>query len=237
MTPSLRGRRVLVVGRAGGIARATARALREQGAEVVVAGRDRAALATEYGDDFTVETADVTDTESVAALAGRLGVVDHVVSTASARARGRLGDLRPDAVLRSLATKVLGPILLAQHFAHRMPPDGSFVFFSGSTAHKPVPGMLAVAATNGGVEAATRALAVELAPIRVNAISPGTIDTGAYDALGDRGKAELFAGRAAGNPARRVGRPGDVAQAVVFVLTSTFTTGVTLSVDGGERLV
>jgi NAD(P)-dependent dehydrogenase (short-subunit alcohol dehydrogenase family) len=222
MTAVLQGRTVLVIGRAGGIAAATAQALRSMSASVIVAGHDEV---------------DVTDSGSVAALAVRLGAVDHVVSTASARARGSLADLRPEAVLRSLATKVLGPILLAQHFAPRMPADGSFVFFSGSTAHKPVPGMLAVAATNGGVEALTRALAVELAPIRVNAISPGTIDTGAYDGLGEAGKAELFAARVANSPARRVGRAQDVAGAVVFALTSAFTTGTTLAVDGGERLV
>ena len=82
-------------------------------------------------------------------------------------------------MLRSLQTKVVGPILLAKHFAPRMPDDGSFVFFSGVAALEPDPGFLAVAATNGSVNTVIRSLAVELAPIRVNAISPGTIDTGA----------------------------------------------------------
>jgi NAD(P)-dependent dehydrogenase (short-subunit alcohol dehydrogenase family) len=118
-----------------------------------------------------------------------------------------------------------------------MPEDGSFVFFSGSSARKPAGGMLAVGATNAAVDALTRGLAVELAPIRVNAISPGTIDTGAYDALGEEKKAELFAARAATSPARRVGRPEEIAEAVVFALGSTFLTGVSLGVDGGEPLV
>ncbi|MET7752791.1 SDR family oxidoreductase [Micromonospora sp. NPDC005367] len=97
--------------------------------------------------------------------------------------------------------------------------------------------MLAVSATNGAVDAVTRALAVELAPLRVNAISPGTIDSGAYDALGERQKADLFATRAARNPAGRVGTPDDAARAVLYALTSTFTTGTTLAVDAGEPLV
>ncbi|MEW2428719.1 SDR family oxidoreductase [Micromonospora sp. NPDC047644] len=237
MNTDLHNRTVLVIGRAGGIAGAIVTAVRACGATVVVASRNRGALADAYGEELTVESVDVTDEASVAALAQRMGRVDHVVSTASARARGRLGDLQPAAVLQSLSTKVLGPILLAKHLGPRMPQDGSFVFFSGATARKPVPGMLAVAATNGGVDAVTRALAVELAPLRVNAVSPGTIDSGAYDALGEEQKAELFASRAARNPVGRVGEPDDVARAVLHALTSTFTTGTTLAVDGGETLV
>ncbi|MDG4782416.1 SDR family oxidoreductase [Micromonospora sp. WMMD961] len=228
---------MLVIGRSGGIAGAIVSAVRDSGATVVVASRNRDALADAYGEDLTVEAVDVTDEASVAALAERMGHVDHVVSTASARARGRLSDLQPAAVLQSLSTKVLGPILLAKYFAPRMPHDGSFVFFSGATARKPAQGMLAVAATNGGVDAVTRALAVELAPLRVNSVAPGTIDSGAYDVFGKQQKAELFASRAAGNPAGRVGDPDDVVRAVVYALTSTFTTGTTLAVDGGETLV
>jgi NAD(P)-dependent dehydrogenase (short-subunit alcohol dehydrogenase family) len=97
--------------------------------------------------------------------------------------------------------------------------------------------MVAVAATNGAVDAIARSLSVELAPIRVNAISPGTIDTGAYDALGEQKKAALYEERRTHNPAHRVGTPDDVADAVVFALTNTFLTGVSLGVDGGERLV
>jgi NAD(P)-dependent dehydrogenase (short-subunit alcohol dehydrogenase family) len=128
-------------------------------------------------------------------------------------------------------------MLLAKHFAPRMPADGSFVLFSGSSARKPAMGMLAVGATNAAVDALVRSLAVELAPIRVNAVSPGTIDTGAYDALGAQAKAELFAVRTARNPARRIGTSDDIAHAVVFALTNTFLTGVSLPVDGGEPLV
>ncbi|WP_290061947.1 SDR family oxidoreductase [Amycolatopsis solani] len=235
---SLTGRRVLVVGRAGGIARAVTLALRAAGAQVVVAGRDEPALAAAYDDpDVEAETVDLTDEPSVAALAGRLGRVDHVVSTASARARGPVGELGHDVVLKSFDVKVLGPLLLAKHFAPHLPADGSFLFFSGSSARKPAAGMLAVGATNAAVDALTRGLAVELAPIRVNAVSPGTVDTGAYDGLGERKKAELFAAREATSPARRVGRADEIAEAVVFALGNTFLTGVSLAVDGGEPLV
>jgi NAD(P)-dependent dehydrogenase (short-subunit alcohol dehydrogenase family) len=237
MSASLIGRTVLVVGRGSGIARATTLAVRAAGGEVVVAGRDQNALAKAYDDPgVTAEEVDLTDESSIAALAERLGAVDHVVSTASVRARGQVGDLSPATVTLSFQTKVIGPILLAKHFAPRMPADGSFVLFSGSSARKPTIGMLAVGATNAAADVVTRSLAVELAPIRVNAISPGTIDTGAYDALGEK-KAAVFAARTEQNPARRIGTSEDVADAVLFALTNTFTTGVSLSVDGGEPLV
>lgn len=238
MAASLHQRKVLVVRRGSGIARAVVGAVRAAGATAVVAGRDPELLGKAYDDPgITAEKVDLTDEVSIAALAERLDHVDHVVSTASARARGEVGDLGRDTMLVSFDTKVLGPILLAKHFSPRMPQDGSFVLFSGATARKPAIGMLAVAATNGAVDVVTRSLAVELAPIRVNAISPGTIDTGAYDALGDERKAALFAQRGATNPVRRIGTAEDIADAVVFALTNTFLTGVSLAVDGGEPLV
>ncbi|HEY2698812.1 MAG TPA: SDR family oxidoreductase [Pseudonocardiaceae bacterium] len=239
MSQILTGQTVLVIGRESGIAGAVTRAVRTAGGKVVVAGRDGEKLAKAYADDAGVsaETVDLADEASVAALAERVGGIDHVVSTASARARGTVGDLDHDTVLRSFETKVLGPILLAKYFAPTMPKDGSFVLFSGATARKPVIGMLAVAATNGAVDVVTRSLAVELAPIRVNAVSPGTIDTGAYDALGEDKKAALFDQRAQANPARRIGNSEDVADAVLFALTNTFLTGISIGVDGGEPLV
>ncbi|GII30362.1 SDR family oxidoreductase [Planotetraspora mira] len=238
MSANLQNKTVLVVGRGSGIARAVTLAARAAGARVVVAGRDRAALARAYDDDgITAEEVDLTDEKSIAALAERVGDVDHVVSTASARARGRVADLDPDALLVSFSTKVIGPIMLAKHFSPRMRAGGSFVVFSGAAARKPTVGVLGVAATNGAVDVVTRALSVELAPIRVNAISPGTVDTGAWDGLGADKKAELFEERAAHNPARRIGTAEDVADAVVFAMTNTFMTGVTLPVDGGEPLV
>jgi NAD(P)-dependent dehydrogenase (short-subunit alcohol dehydrogenase family) len=238
MSTSLVGRRVLVVGRGGGIAQAVTHKVREAGATVVVAGRDRAALAAGYDDaDISAEQIDLTDEASIAALADRLGSVDHVVSTASARARGAVAELSHDTVLASFDVKVVGPILLAKHFASVMPSDGSFVLFSGSSARKATIGLLAVGATNAAVDVVTRTLAVELAPIRVNAISPGTIDTGAYDGLGEPVKAQLFSDRAEHSPARRIGRSDDIADAVLFALTSSFMTGVSLGIDGGEPLV
>jgi NAD(P)-dependent dehydrogenase (short-subunit alcohol dehydrogenase family) len=235
---TLTDKKILVIGRGSGIARAVALSAKDAGASVVVAGRNAERLAAAYeGIDVTVETVDVTDETSIAALAGRLGAVDHVVTTASARARGMIKDLTPETIALSLATKAIGPILLAKHLAPIMPADGSFVLSSGTTAIRPTVGMLAVAGTNGAVDSITKGLAVELAPIRVNAVSPGTIDSGAYDGLGEERKAALFTSRSTTSPAHRVGTVDDIAAAVLFALTADFLTGVSIPVDGGETLV
>jgi NAD(P)-dependent dehydrogenase (short-subunit alcohol dehydrogenase family) len=235
---SLQGKCVVVVGRGGGIARATTLLARSEGARVVVAGRDSEALAAGYeGEGISAETVDVTDDESISAFADRVGPVDHLVSTVSARARGKLADLDRAKLQLSFDTKVIGPAMLAKHFAPQINEGGSIVLFSGVNAFKVNVGYLGVAITNGAVDFLTRSLAVELAPIRVNAVSPGVIDTGAWDSLGEDGKRDYFAHISDTNPARRIGTVDDVAEAVLFALTNTFLTGVTLKVDGGEPLI
>jgi NAD(P)-dependent dehydrogenase (short-subunit alcohol dehydrogenase family) len=241
MGSALRDQTVLVVGRGTGIARAITLLARGEGARIVVAGRDKARLADAYADiadrQISAEVLDITDDASIAALAERLGPLDHVVSTAAARARGNLADLQRENLRLSFDTKVIGPTMLAKHFAQQINPGGSFVLFSGVHAFKHNVGYLGVGITNGAVDFLTRWLAVELAPIRVNAISPGVIDTGAWDSLGAEGKRDYFEHISAANPARRIGTPDDIASAVLFAMTNTFMTGVTLKVDGGEPLV
>ena len=240
MGSALRDKTVLIIGRESGIARAVTLLARSEGARVVVAGRDRTKLADAYaglGDSaISAETMDITDDDSIVALADRVGRVDHVVSTASARARGKLADLQRQNLLQSFDTKVIGPTMLAKYFASQINPGGSFVLFSGVHAFKHNVGYLGVGITNGAVDFLSRWLAVELAPIRVNAISPVVIDPGAWDAMGDDGKRDYFEHIAAHNPAGRIGTPDDIAAAVLFVMTNTFMTGVTLKIDGGEPL-
>lgn len=239
MTTSLQDRTVLVIGRGGGIARAVTAAARDAGAQVIAAGRDQDALAKAYADDAGVRTeyVDLTDEAGIAALGERIGSVDHIVSTASARARGKLADLDREKVRLSFDTKVIGPLMLAKHLAARINEGGSFTLFSGVAAAKIALGTLAVAITNGAADVLARSLALELAPIRVNAVSPGVIDTGAWDALGDAGKADYFADLSTRNPARRIGTTDDIAAAVLFAMTNTFLTGTTLRIDGGEPLI
>lgn len=224
---SLKDKTILVIGRPSGIARAVTTAAREEGAEVVVAGRDVTKLRNAYDDPgIHAERVDVTDDESIRALTDRLGTVDHVVTTASARARGLLKDLDRDALRQSFDTKVIGPVMLAKHLRI----SGSFTLFAGVAAFKPAVGFLGVAITNGAADFLTRSLALELAPIRVNAISPGVVDTGIWD----EPYKQHFRTH---NPARRIGTPEDIADAVIFAMTNPFLTGVTLRVDGGEPLI
>ncbi len=240
MGNALRDQTVLVVGRGSGIARAITLLARSEGARVVVAGRDKAKLAGAYDDidpGISAELVDITDDASIAALAERVGPLDHAVSTASARARGKLAELQRDNLLQSFDTKVIGPTMLAKYLAPQMNPGGSFVLFSGVHAFKHNVGYLGVGITNGAVDFLTRWLAVELAPIRVNAISPGVIDTGAWDAMGEDGKRDYFEHIGSRNPARRIGTPDDIAGAALFAMTNTFMTGMTLKVDGGEPLI
>jgi NAD(P)-dependent dehydrogenase (short-subunit alcohol dehydrogenase family) len=238
MNGALRDHTVLVIGRGSGIARAVTLAARDAGAHVIAAGRDQETLPAAYAGEpgISTETVDLTDEASIAALGKRLGAVHHVVSAASARARGRVADLDREAIRRSFDTKVIGPLMLAKHLAPRMSEGGSFVIFSGVAAAKIAVGTLGVAITNAAADTLARSLALELAPIRVNAISPGVIDTGAWDDFGEQGKADYFAHISARNPARRIGTTDDIANGVLFVLTSTFLTGQTLHIDGGEPL-
>ncbi|HJP77809.1 MAG TPA: SDR family oxidoreductase [Pseudonocardiaceae bacterium] len=235
---SLQDQSVLVIGRPSGIARAIVLAARSEGAQVIVAGRDAQKLRDAYPDDAGVraETVDVTDDDAIAALAEHIGRLDHLVTTASARARGLLPDLDRDSLLQSFNTKVIGPVMLAKHFAPIITEGGSFTLFSGVAAFKPAVGYLGVAITNGAADFLTRSLALELAPIRVNAISPGVIDTGIWDALGEDGKREYFEHFRTHNPARRIGSVDDIASTAIFAMTNPFLTGVTLRVDGGEPL-
>ena len=238
MTGWLTDKKVLVIGRPSGIARAIVEASRGSGAQVIAAGRDPAKLGQAYaGTGVRVEAVDLTSDASIAGLAGSLDRVDHVVSTASARARGRLGELERDDVRLSFDTKVIGPLMLAKHLRSKInPAGGSLVLFSGVAAFQIHAGTLAVAITNGAADTLTRSLAVEMAPIRVNAISPGTIDTGAWDALGEQGKTDYYAHVAGSNPVGRIGTADDIARTALFCMENTFLTGQTLKVDGGQQL-
>jgi NAD(P)-dependent dehydrogenase (short-subunit alcohol dehydrogenase family) len=239
MSGTLDGKRVLVVGRGSGIARGIADAVLREGATVIAAGRNPEALAEAYAgiDRVSVEQVDLTDDASIEALAARVGNVDHVVSTASARARGKIEDLSREAVALSFDTKVIGPLMLAKAMRGLVNEGGSLLLFSGEAAFKIEVGTLAVAITNGAADTLTRSLAVELAPIRVNALCPGVIDTGAWDGLGEEGKQAKFAHLAETIPVPRVGVAEDVGEASLGLLTNSYITGMTLFVDGGERLV
>ncbi|WP_245194819.1 SDR family oxidoreductase [Kitasatospora phosalacinea] len=236
---SLSGRRLVVVGAGSRTGRHLARAASAAGAELVLAGPDPRKLeltAAELAGPSTVLPVDLTEESSVKALADRLGRFDHLVSTAGLPANGPLAELELADVRRAFDAKVIGPLLLAKHLAGQIAEGGSLTFFSGVAAWRPAPARTVMATTNGALAFLVQALAVEIAPVRVNAISPGIVDTGSWDGLG-ADKDAFLAAVAARNPARRVGTPDDLVKAVLHAIDNPYVTGTVLHVDGGGRLV
>jgi NAD(P)-dependent dehydrogenase (short-subunit alcohol dehydrogenase family) len=234
----LTGQRLVVIGAGSSIGRRLARTASAAGADLVLAGPDLGRLqATADGLAGDAETVrlDITDEGSIRELAARTGRFDHLVSTAAVPANGPLADLDLADVQRAFAAKVIGPLLLAKHLAGQAAEGGSFTFFSGVAAWRPAPERTVMATTNGALAFLVQALAVEIAPLRVNAVSPGIVDSGAWDRLGD-GKEAFLQGVAQRNPARRVGRPEDLVDAVLFAVGNPYVTGTVLHVDGGGRL-
>ncbi|QLY29787.1 SDR family oxidoreductase [Nocardia huaxiensis] len=215
---TLRDKTMVIIGAGSGIARRIAEDATQQGAHVISVGRPEV---------------DLTDEGTIRALADRVGELDYLVSLAADHANGPVTELEREAVHRAFDAKVIGPILLAKHFAPRFRAGGAFLLFSGVAAWRPAPGRTVMAATNAAAAALAEALAVELAPVRVNALSPGIIDSGVWDGPG---KDSFFRTIAASNPARRVGTPSDISSAALLALTNPFLTGTTLHVDGGARL-
>jgi len=226
--------RVLVMGGTSGIGLATAEQLTAAGAEVIVTGRDPEKLAAVKDRVTVAEQVDGTDEEQVAAFLQRTGPVDHLV-LAFSRGAGAAGPVRAvgaDAVLEAFTGKVIG-YLRALRYAQ---VTGSITFVSAASARAALPGTAVLAAANGAVERMVGPLAVELAPVRVNAVSPGVIDTPWWSFLPAEQRAAQFAVFAESLPTGRVGTAEDVAQAISYLIGATQVTGTVLPVDGGATV-
>ncbi|MEV0842316.1 SDR family oxidoreductase [Actinocatenispora sera] len=224
MSEKLAGKRILIVGGARGIGAEIARQAEQAGAEVVVAAR--------AGREVRV---DVTDESTIARAADSLGGFDHVISTASAHHDVPVPELEHDRIQAAFAAKVVGPLLLAKHFATRMPAGGSFLFFSGIVGWRPKAGTVVKGTANAALAALVTHLAVELAPLRVNAIAPGITDSGAWDRLPDERRRALYDRASAASLAGRVGTIEDVTDTALWLLGAGWVTGETIHVDGGSR--
>lgn len=244
MDNNLTGQRVMVVGGSSGMGLAVSARLMRMGCQVLIVGRSRDKLdaAREplrpFGEP-QLHPADVTDEAQVRRLFEEAGAVDHLVCTA-ADIRGAyelLPQLSLDALDRAIRSKVVAPILLAKHGAARMPSRGSITLTSGIAAYRPRPKGVAVAAINAALEGIVRAMAVELAPLRVNAVSPGWVRTPIWNDVAGADSETLLAAMAERLPVGRVGEGDDIADAIVFLLGNGYTTGTVLHVDGGHRLV
>ena len=235
----LQGAHVVVLGGSSGIGLATARAVAEAGGQVTIVGRDRdrldrARLQLPHG--VAAESFDMRAPTEVHRFFSSVGRVDHVVLAASEAATGGFREMPVPTARQFFDSKFWGPYIVAREAASVISGDGSLVFFSGAAAEVASPGFAVGSTINAAIETLVRTLAVELAPVRVNAISPGIIDTPVWNALDGVSRDDVFADVAARVPARRVGTPDEVAAAVLHVLMNRYITGIAVRVDGGYAL-
>lgn len=235
--PELNQQKVVVVGGSAGIGQAIASLAAEKGAEVVIGSRSAEKVARAAAAIGAVgDTVDTMNEASVQAFFERTGPMDHLVITASVVSFGSLRDLPASEVVGILHSKFLGPYLCARHA--QMRSRGSLTFFSGSLSRRPELHTSVLSATNAAVEALGRALALELAPIRVNTIAPGLVrDTEAFGDMPRVDQEKMFTQASDRLPTRRVGLPRDIAEATLAVMTNGFQTGATIDVDGGALLI
>lgn len=235
----LEAKKVVIIGGSSGIGLEVARHAIGQGAKVYLIARDQDRLhraVSELGSKAEGHPADIGIPATLEKVFAKVGSFDHLVTTAANLVTKRFSELSEEEVQEALDSKVVGPLFAAQKALSHLAKNGSITFFSGLAAYRPSPGTVAVATVNAALEGLAKGLAVELAPIRVNVISPGLVDTPFWDHLPPTERKALFDSVANLVPVKRIGRPFDLAQAALFLMTNGFVTGTVVHVDGGGRL-
>ena len=236
----LDGQSVVITGGSSGIGLATAMLARDAGASrVVLAGRSAdklAQAASVLGKVADPRQLDVTHEDAVAGFFADIGPIDHLVTAAAGTYRGKITETDTVAAKALFESKYWGQHHCIKHAGSRIRSGGSITLFSGWISRKPMVGTGTLAAIDAAIEALARTASLELAPVRVNAVVPGMIDTPLWAArlTPDLQKAH-FEKVGAALPVGRAGTAEDVAQAVFFLMTNGFTTGAVLDVDGGQR--
>lgn len=241
MSGRLLGQRVIMLGASSGIGLAVAReALREDAEVLVVSSQmSRVEKALEYlGSKAQGCALDLLDERAVERFFGTAGEFDHLVYTAGDTLKiGALSEANLGSSRSAFDVRYWGALAAAKHGARHIRPGGSITFTTGVAAARPQAGWTLVASVCGAVEALTRALAVELAPLRVNAVSPGLIATNLWQGMTQAQRGQMFDDASDELLVGRVGSAEDVAAAYLFLMTSGFATGQTHIVDGGALLI
>jgi NAD(P)-dependent dehydrogenase (short-subunit alcohol dehydrogenase family) len=228
----------VVVGGSSGIGLAVARLAQHEGAEVTIAGRSQEKLLQsqrELGGGHTV-VMDITDEDAVGQVFAGLSHVDHVLISAGTLRNGAIVHNDLATLRRIVDERLWGLTSVVRHAAPRM-AQGSITFTSGSLSSRPRPGTAMLTAMLSAVEALAPALALELAPVRVNAVTPGLIDTPLLHTAYGAERDTIIKNRAAMLPGRRVGTAEEVAQVILMLMTNAYLTGEVVHVDGGGRFV
>lgn len=236
---TLRNKRIVIIGGSSGIGLATAKAAVKVGGEVVIASRSKEKLqkaVAEIGKNATAKSLDVCDEKAIERFFAEVGSFDHLVTPGSATFPGSCLALESAKARQSFDSKFWGQYFAAKYGAPHIRQGGSIVLFSGVLSARPMQGTAIIASVNAAVEGLGRALSLELAPIRVNVVSPGYTDTPIFAAMSESDRKAMMENIGKQLPVGRVGKPEEVAQAVLYLLSSGFSTGTTLYIDGGYAM-
>lgn len=231
----VKGKKAIIFGGTSGIGLATSIRLAALGAEVIAISRNPE-KAGDVPAGITLKKCDVLDRDALQALFAECAPFDILISAATggARAIGPFMDMDMDGYKGSF-DKLWGYANVLRFGAPHLSETGSIVLVSGAPARRTKPGQVSLASVGGAVEALVRAVAPEIAPKRLNVVSPGTIDTPMVAAEGDA-RSEFYKNATAKNLIPRAGTPDEVAQGIVFMVENDFVTGTTIDVDGGWLL-
>ncbi|GBQ91175.1 dehydrogenase [Acetobacter nitrogenifigens DSM 23921 = NBRC 105050] len=237
MSDILKNKRVLVVGGSSGIGLATAKVVSAVGGRVTIASRSAeklAAAAAQIGVGVGTAVLDTQNQIDVEAFFQGPEPWDHVVISAAKTPSGPVRGLSLNDARAAMESKFWGAYQVAR--AAQIVPAGSLTFVSGFLSVRPSATSVLQGAINAALEGLARGLALELSPVRVNAVSPGLIETPLWSGMDAEKRRAMFEGAAGRLPAKRVGQPEDIANAVMFLLTTPFATGSTVRVDGGGAI-